>query len=54
VGLSKLTLPVELVNALAITFIAEFIALWAFGAAWIVAGKVIPQLVDRDDQLILF
>ncbi|RUA02062.1 MAG: hypothetical protein DSY89_03550 [Deltaproteobacteria bacterium] len=54
VGLSKLTLPVELVNALAITFIAEFVALWAFGAAWIVAGKVIPQLVDKDDQLILF
>jgi quinol-cytochrome oxidoreductase complex cytochrome b subunit len=53
-GIAKLTLPVELQKSLAITFVAEFVALWAFGVAWIVAGKVIPPLVDKDERFILF
>jgi 4-amino-4-deoxy-L-arabinose transferase-like glycosyltransferase len=39
---------------MAITFVAEFVALWAFGVAWIVAGKVIPPLVDKEERLILW
>lgn len=38
---------------LAITYAAEFVSLWAFGIAWIVAGKVIPPLVDEEDMLTL-
>jgi len=53
-GSAKLILPVELQKSWAVTFVAEFAALWAFGVAWIVAGKVIPPLVDDDDRFVLF
>ncbi len=53
VGATQFTMSVATRKALAITFVAEFIALWAFGIAWIVAGKVIPPLVDKEDMLIL-
>jgi hypothetical protein len=32
-----------------IIYWAEFIALWAFGVAWITAGKVLPFLTGPDD-----
>ncbi len=51
VGVAKLVLPAATEQALAVTFIAEFVALWAFGVAWIVSGKVIPALVDEEDRL---
>jgi hypothetical protein len=38
-------------KALAITFVGELVALWAFGVAWIVAGKFIPALTDEEDRL---
>jgi hypothetical protein len=44
----------EITKESAITFVAQFVALWAFGVAWIVAGKVIPPLVDKEDMLILW
>jgi quinol-cytochrome oxidoreductase complex cytochrome b subunit len=34
-----------------ITYLAELIASWAFAVAWIVASKVIPGLVDKDERL---
>lgn len=34
-----------------VTYWAEFIALWAFGVAWITAGKVLPFLVAPDEAL---
>ena len=51
VGATQFTMSVATRKALAITFVAEFVALWAFGVAWIVAGKVIPPLVDKDEML---
>jgi len=35
----------------AVAYIAEFVALWAFAIAWIVAGKVISPFVDEEDRL---
>lgn len=52
-GVTEFTMSAATRKALAITFVAEFVALWAFGVAWIVSGKVIPPLVDKDDMLIL-
>ena len=43
----------ELVT-LNLTYWVEAIALGAFGVAWIVAGKIIPMLVDDDEALKLF
>lgn len=37
-----------------IVFWSETVALSAFGIAWIVAGKVLPFLVDKEDALQLF
>lgn len=53
IGALQLILSDVTKKALAITFVGEFIALWAFGVAWIVAGKVIPPLVDQEDMLSL-
>ncbi|MDE2996662.1 MAG: hypothetical protein OXT73_08000 [Bacteroidota bacterium] len=36
------------------TYWAEFLALWAFGIAWITAGKVLPFLVSTDEALHVF
>jgi len=41
-------------KTLNITYWAEAIALVAFGVAWIVAGKIISPLVDKDEALRLF
>ncbi len=49
--LAKLMLPADTVIQFELTYWAEFIALWAFGIAWITAGKVVPFLVDADESL---
>ena len=51
IGLSNLAFSSEMVKALHITYWGETIALFAFGIAWIVAGKVIKPLVDNDEAL---
>jgi len=53
-GVSEFALSDTTKKARAIIYIAEFVALWAFAVAWIVAGKVIPPLVDENDRLYLF
>lgn len=53
IGAAQFTIPEATRKALAITFVGELVALWAFGVAWIVAGKVFAPLVDQEDRLIL-
>ena len=48
---AKLALPKETVQALALTYWAEAIALCAFGVAWIVAGKYRSLFADKDEAL---
>ncbi|MBX3298858.1 MAG: hypothetical protein KF736_05270 [Acidobacteria bacterium] len=36
------------------TFLFEWIALWSFGIAWVVAGKVLPGLADVEERPTLF
>jgi len=48
---AKFTLTDEIMNAWSVTFWAEAIALGAFGIAWIVAGKYLGLLVDKDEAL---
>jgi uncharacterized membrane protein len=50
-GISKFTLPAEVQDSIYITYWGESVALWAFGVAWMVAGKVIPLLVDEEEAL---
>jgi hypothetical protein len=52
--ISKLFFSCEKVASLDLIYWVEAISLGAFGVAWIVAGKVIPALVDEDEQLRLF
>lgn len=55
VGLiSKLILSCETVDAWKVTYWVEAVALGAFGLAWIVAGKIIPLIVDEQDSLKVF
>ena len=55
VGLiSKLFFSCEKVASLDLIFWVEAISLGAFGVAWIVAGKVIPLIVDEEEALKLF
>lgn len=49
-GAAKLTLPKETLDGWRLTFWAEAIALWAFGVAWMVAGKCVKALVDDDEE----
>lgn len=51
---TQITLPAETIKALSVTYWAELIALIAFGIAWIVAGKILPPLVDKSEALQLF
>ncbi|MFN2237159.1 MAG: hypothetical protein ACK2U1_23260 [Anaerolineales bacterium] len=51
IGISKLAMTEDARNSLYITYWAEAVALWAFGVAWIVAGKVISPLVDDEEKL---
>ncbi len=50
-GLAKLTLSDQIRDSLYITYWGELIALWAFGVAWMVAGKVFRPLVDDEEAL---
>ena len=50
-GISHFTLSDATRKDLAITYYVEFISLWAFGAAWTVAGKAIPMLAHKDERL---
>jgi hypothetical protein len=50
-GIAEVTLSAATRKAWAVVFVAELVALWAFALAWIVAGKVIPALADRDERL---
>lgn len=55
VGLiGKLALSCETMDAWNVTYWVEAVALGAFGVAWIVAGKIIPILVDEHEALKLF
>lgn len=38
-------------KALALTYWVEFVSLWAFGVAWIVAGQAIPVLANARERL---
>jgi hypothetical protein len=51
IGIAKLALSDETINEFAITFWGEFVALWAFGVAWIVAGKFISPLTEEKNRL---
>lgn len=53
VGLAaaKILLPASTVSMYKMTYWAEFTALWAFGIAWITAGKVLPFLVEPKEAL---
>jgi hypothetical protein len=55
VGLiGKLLLSCEQAADLDLVYWVEAVALGAFGIAWIVAGKIIPLLVDDEEALRLF
>ena len=42
---------IDQVQASTLTYWTETFSLFAFGVDWIVAGKVIPALVDEDERL---
>lgn len=48
--ITNFTLSCEVINDLRIIYWVEGIALSAFGVAWIVSGKVIPQLTDETEK----
>lgn len=52
--IGKLVLSCEQMAAWNVIYWVEAVALVAFGVAWIVAGKVVPGLVDDDEALRLF
>ena len=51
---ANLMLSPDAIKAVRITYWAEAIALCAFGIAWIVAGKYLPQFTDEEERLYLF
>lgn len=51
---STFLLPQATQDALLVTYFAEAVALWAFGVAWMVAGKYFSVVVDEDEALQLF
>jgi hypothetical protein len=53
-GAAQLVLTNEIRTALAITYWAETVALFLFGFSWLTASRIIPWLVDKDEQLILW
>lgn len=50
-GAAELLLPASTVSAYEMTYWAEFVALWAFGIAWITASKALPFLADSEEAL---
>lgn len=53
-GAAEIVQSNEAAQTLPIKYWAEFVALAAFGAAWIVAGKYLSALVDPEEALHLF
>lgn len=53
-GAAEIMQSSEAAQTLPIKYWAEFVALAAFGVAWIVAGKYLSPLVDPDEALYLF
>ncbi len=51
IPLGHLLLPVQTVAELRLTYWGEASALWAFGLAWIVSGKVLPFLAEPGERL---
>jgi hypothetical protein len=43
----------EFKNAVRLIFFTEWVALWAFGFAWIVASRFLPWFADKNEQLIV-
>ena len=52
--ISKLVFSCQIVDEWNITYWVEAVALGAFGLAWIVAGKIIPVIVDEQESLKIF
>lgn len=52
--LAIIALPDTIKHDYRVVFWAEAVALFAFGAAWIVAGKTLSPLVSPDEKLVLF
>jgi len=50
-AIAKLLFNAETLRAWEVTYWAELLALWAFGVAWITAGKVLPFLVSEEEAL---
>jgi len=53
VAIVQIPAAVEFKTGWLLAFWAEFIALWAFSFAWIVASKLLPSFSDKDERLIL-
>jgi len=51
IGIAQFTLAAAVMNAWSVTFLGELIAMWAFGSAWLVASKILPQFADKDERL---
>lgn len=50
VVIAQFTVPAALMKTAAVTFYAELVALWAFGAAWLVASKIFLWFVEDEDE----
>lgn len=48
---SKFTVPEQTLVNLRVTLIIEWVALWAFGFAWLVAGKTFSWFADENERL---
>ena len=46
--------PSDIKEQYRVVFWGEWVALWSFGVAWIVAGKYLPILAEPEEELILF
>lgn len=44
---TEIAVPAKVKQALLITFFGEWVMLWAFGIAWMVAAQVFPALTDE-------
>jgi hypothetical protein len=53
IGITKLAMTEEARNSLYITYWGESLALWTFGIAWIVAGKIVSPLVNDEEKLMI-
>lgn len=48
---TKLTMPDQMMVTTRVTLYIEWVALWAFGFAWLVAGKTFSWFADEDEKL---